>query len=58
MNFDKAIVSFPNGEVRRLDPPEFYAIPLGDRIEMMVAKRIRFEKNNQMISPLDALKKK
>jgi hypothetical protein len=58
MNFDKAIVSFPNGDVRRLDPPEFFAIPLGERIELMVASRIRFEKNNQVISPLDAMKKK
>jgi hypothetical protein len=58
MNFDKAIVSFPNGDVRRLDPPEFFAIPLGERIELMVASRIRFEKNNQLISPLEAMKKK
>ena len=58
MNFDKAVVSFPNGDVRRLDPPDFFAIPLGERIELMVASRIKFEKDNQPISPLDALKKK
>jgi hypothetical protein len=58
MNFDKAIVSFPNGDVRRLDPPEFFAIPLGERIELMVASRIRFEKDHQVISPLDAMKKR
>jgi hypothetical protein len=58
MNFDKAVVSFPNGDVRRFDPPDFFAIPLGERIELMVASRIRFEKDNQIISPLDALKKK
>jgi hypothetical protein len=57
MNFDKAVISFPNGDVRRLDPPEFFAIPLGERIQLMVASRIRFEKDNQAISPLDALKK-
>ena len=58
MNFDKAIVSFPNGDVRRLDPPEFFALLLGERIELMVASRIRFEKNNQLISPIEAMKKK
>lgn len=58
MNFDTAVVTFPNGDVRRLDPPQFYAIPLGERIELMVASRIKFEKDNQPISPLDALKKK
>jgi hypothetical protein len=58
MNFDKAVVTYPNGDVRRLDPPAFYAIPLGERIELMVASRIRFEKDNQPISPLDALKKR
>jgi len=57
MNFDKAVVSFPNGDVRRLDPPDFFAIPLGERIELMVASRIKFEKDNHVISPLDALKK-
>ena len=58
MNFDTAVVMAPDGNVRRLSPPEFFAIPLGERIELMVASRIRFEKNNQIISPLDALKKK
>ena len=57
MNFDKAVVTFPNGDVRRLDPPDFFAIPLGERIELMVASRIKFEKDNHPISPLDALKK-
>jgi hypothetical protein len=57
MNFDKAVVSFPNGDVRRLDPPEFFAIPLGERIELMVASRIRFEKDNRVIPPLEAMKK-
>jgi len=57
MNFDKAVVSFPNGETRRLDPPDFFALPLGERIELMVASRSRFEKDNKVISPLDAMKK-
>ena len=58
MNFDIAVVTFPDGSVRRLTPEEFYAIPLGERIEMMVASRIKFEKDRQLVSPLEALKKK
>jgi hypothetical protein len=57
MNFDRAIVSFPDGRVKHLTPVEFYAIPLGERIELLTSGRIRFERDNKQISPLDALKK-
>jgi len=39
-------------------PAEFYAIPLGERIELLTSSRIKFEKDNQVMSPLDALRKK
>jgi hypothetical protein len=58
MNFDVATISYPDGRVARLPPTEFYALPLGERIELLTASRIKFEKNNERISPLDALKKK
>jgi hypothetical protein len=58
MNFDLATINYPDGRVAKLPPSEFYALPLGERIELLTASRIRFEKNNQPISPLDALKKK
>jgi len=58
MNFDLATISFPDGRVARLPPAEFYAIPLGERIELLTSSRIKFERNNQPISPLEALKKK
>ncbi len=57
MNFDLATVTYPDGRVAKLTPPEFYAIPLGERIQLLTASRIRFEKNNQPMSPLLALKK-
>jgi len=57
MNFDTAIVTSPDGSVRRLDPAEFFALPLGERIELMVASRIKFEKNKQPVPPLEALKR-
>jgi hypothetical protein len=58
MNFDVATISYPDGRVARLPPAEFYAIPLGERITLLTSSRIKFERNNQPISPLDALKKK
>lgn len=58
MNFDIAVVSFPDGRVSNLPPAEFYAIPLGDRIQLLTAKRITFKRDSQTISPMDALKKK
>ena len=58
MNFDVATISYPDGRVARVPPADFYAIPLGERITLLTSSRIKFEKNNQIISPLDALKKK
>ena len=58
MNFDLATINFPDGRMANLTPAEFYAIPLGERIELLTSSRIKFLKDNQQISPLLALKKK
>ena len=58
MNFDVATISYPDGRVAKLPPNEFYALPLGERIELLTSSRIKFQRDNQTISPLDALKKK
>lgn len=58
MSFDVACISYPDGRVANLPPTEFYALPLGERIELLTSSRIKFERNKQPISPLDALKKK
>jgi hypothetical protein len=58
MNFEQATIHYPDGRVARLRPEEFYAIPLGERIELLTSGRIKFTKDNQPISPLEALKKK
>ena len=58
MNFDWATINYPDGRVARVAPNEFYLIPLGERIELLTASRIKFERNQQLISPLDALRKK
>ena len=58
MNFDWAMINYPDGRVARVPPAEFYAIPLGERIELLTSSRIKFEKDHRLISPLDALRKK
>jgi hypothetical protein len=58
MNFDRALISYPDGRVAAVSPSEFYAIPLGERIELLTASRIKFERDGTTISPLDALRKK
>jgi hypothetical protein len=58
MNFDRATISYPDGRVAQLTPSEFYAIPLGERIELLTSGRMKFERDNLPISPLEALKKK
>ena len=58
MNFDRATVKYPDGKIVQLTPGEFYAIPLSDRIELLTGGRLKFEKDQQPISALEALKKK
>jgi hypothetical protein len=58
MNFDLATINFPDGRVAKVTPAEFYAIPLGERIELLTSSKIKFERGQQPISPLEALKKK
>lgn len=58
MNFDRATVNHPDGRVSLLTPTEFYAIPLGERIELLTGGRLKFERNNQPISAMDALRKR
>ncbi|HYK05517.1 MAG TPA: hypothetical protein VE974_27440 [Thermoanaerobaculia bacterium] len=57
MNFDLATITYPDGRIAKVTPPEFYAIPLGERIQLLTASRIKFEKDKQLMSPLLALKK-
>jgi len=57
MNFDLATITYPDGRIAKVTPPEFYAIPLGERIQLLTASRIKFEKDKQPMSPLLALKK-
>jgi hypothetical protein len=58
MNFDRATISYPDGRIAQLTPTEFYALPLGERIEMLTQGRMKFEKDRQPISALEALKKR
>jgi hypothetical protein len=58
MNFDRATISYPDGRIAQLTPAEFYALPLGERIELLTGGRMKFEKDNRAVSPLEALRKK
>jgi hypothetical protein len=58
MNFDRATITYPDGRIAQLTPDEFYAMPLGERIELLTGGRMKFEKDNRPVSPLEALKKK
>ena len=57
MNFDKAIILTPDGREKLVSPTEFLAIPLGERIELLTASKIKFYRGGQIISPLDALRR-
>jgi hypothetical protein len=57
MNFDRATISYPDGRIAQLTPPEFYALPLGERIQLLTQGRMKFERDKQPISALEALKK-
>ena len=57
MNFDKAVVQSEDGAEQTLDPNEFLAIPLGERIQWMTKSKIKFYRNGQLISPLEAVRR-
>ncbi|HEX7833179.1 MAG TPA: hypothetical protein VF787_26220 [Thermoanaerobaculia bacterium] len=57
MSFDLATITYPDGRVEKLPPAAFFALPLGERIELLTGSRIKFERNNQPVSPLEAMKK-
>jgi hypothetical protein len=57
MNFDRVLVTYPDGRLAELEPEDFYAIPLGERINLLTGKCLKFEKDQKLISPFDALKK-
>ena len=57
MNFDKAVIKLPDGSEKLLNPTEFLAIPLGERIDLLTASKIKFFRAGQPISPLEAVKR-
>lgn len=57
MQFDKAIIRMPDGAEKTFSPDEFLAIPLGDRINLMTASRIKFYRAGEVISPLEAMRR-
>jgi len=57
MNFDRVLVTYPDGRLAELKPDDFYTIPLGERINLLTSKCLKFEKDQKQISPFDALKK-
>ena len=38
MNFDRALVTYPDGRLASLTPAEFYAIPLAERIQLLTTQ--------------------
>jgi hypothetical protein len=58
MNFDRALVTYPDGRLASLTPAEFYAIPLAERIQLLTTRCLKFEKDSLPIAPFDALRKK
>jgi hypothetical protein len=57
MNFEVAVVKMPDGTERKLNSAEFIAIPLGERIQLLTASKIKFYRGGEQISPLDAIKR-
>jgi hypothetical protein len=50
MNFDRALVTYPDGHLTSLTPAEFYAIPLAERIQLLTSRCLKFEKDNVTIA--------
>jgi len=56
VNFDIATIRYPDGRVSKMTQVEFYAVPLGERIKLLTGGCIKFEKDKQTMSPMDALR--
>jgi hypothetical protein len=57
MNFDKAAILTTDGREKLVNPAEFFAIPLPERIEIMTASKVKFYRGGQLISPLEAMRR-
>jgi hypothetical protein len=57
MNFEEAIIRMPDGQEQRVSHDEFMTIPLSERIELMTASRIKFFRDGQPISPIEAVRR-
>lgn len=57
MNFDKVVIKTGEGQEKSATAAEFLAIPLGERIELMTTSRVKFFRDGQQISALDAVRR-
>ena len=54
--FDKVILQKPGEEAREITPEAFRAIPLGERVDLLVKGCFKFYKDGQPVSALEAMK--
>ena len=54
--FDKVILEKPGESPRQMTPEEFRAIPLSDRVSLLVQGSFKFFKDGQPVSALEAMK--
>jgi hypothetical protein len=54
--FDEVRVKNSDAQWTTLKPAEFLKIPLADRIQLIVGRRLRFLSGGVEISPVEALK--
>jgi hypothetical protein len=57
MNFDKVVIKTDDGREKAVTAAEFLAIPLGDRIQLMTTSKVKFFRDGQAISALDAVRR-
>jgi hypothetical protein len=54
--FDEVRLESSPGHWRTLTPGDFLKLPLQDRIQLLVGRKLRFLSAGQEISPVEALK--
>ena len=54
--FDKVIMESPEGGTKELTQDQFRAIPIAQRVDLLVKGKFKFFKDGQAVTPMEALK--
>jgi hypothetical protein len=55
VHFDQAAVEMPGGGFNMLTPDQFLKIPLGERIRLIIDRKVQFLRDGKVVNAREAL---